>query len=118
MARIRSSILVAAISRLANQKNGAAYVSRRGSEEAGAIFITLYDRQTRSLSLYEPAPQALSADENIGRDGRAFTLLGAGLDDLALNERFEKEARFDPDFWVVELEGITIDALDELLTII
>ena len=118
MARIKSSILVAAISRLANQNNGAAYISRRGSEEAGAIFITLYDRQSRSLSLYEPAPQALSADAHIGKDSRAFTLLGDGLDDLALSERFEKEARFDPDFWVVELEGISIDALDDVLTII
>jgi len=118
MARIKSSILVAAITRLASQQNGAAYISRRGSEEAGAIFIALYDRVARSVSLYEPAPQSLASDENIDRDSRAFTLLGEGLDDLALSERFESEARFDPDFWVIELEGVSIEALDELVTVI
>ena len=118
MPRIKSSILVAAIARLASQENGAAYISRRGSEEAGAIFVTVYDRNTKAISLYEPAPQSLASDENIGRDTRAFTLLGEGLDDLALSERFESEARFDPDFWVVEIEGVSIEALDQVLTII
>lgn len=118
MARVKSSILVAAIARLVSQENGAAYISRRGSDEAGAIFVALYDRATRSVSLYEPAPQALASDENIDRDSRAFTLLGEGLDDLALSERFESEARFDPDFWVIELEGVSIDTLNDVLTII
>lgn len=118
MPRIKSSILVAAVARLASQENGAAYVSRRGSEEAGAIFVTVYDRNSKTVSLYEPAPQSLASDENIDRDTRAFTLLGEGLDDLALSERFESEARFDPDFWVVEIEGVSIEALDQVLTII
>ncbi|MEM8541729.1 MAG: DUF1491 family protein, partial [Pseudomonadota bacterium] len=87
MPRIKSSILVAAIARLTSQENGAAYINRRGSEDAGAVFITLYDRSTKSFSLYEPAPQSLASDENIGRDARAFALLGEGLDDLALSER-------------------------------
>lgn len=103
---------------MAEQNNGSAYISRRGSEEAGAIFITLYDRETRSVSLYEPAPQSLASEENIDRDSRAFSLLGEGLDDLAISDRFKSEAKFDPDFWVVELEGISIDALDAVLTII
>ena len=118
MARIKSSILVAAIARLASLENGAAYISRRGSDEAGAIFITIYDRVNRTVSLYEPAPQSLAADENIDRDSRAFTLLGEGLDDLALRERFDSEARFDPDFWVLEIEGVSIETLSEVLTII
>jgi hypothetical protein len=118
MARIRSSILVAAIARLASQENGAAYISRRGADEAGAIFITLYDRITKTVSLYEPAPQSLASDENIDRDTRAFTLLGEGLSEMELNERFASEARFDPDFWVIELEGVTIQSLNEVLTII
>lgn len=118
MPRIKSSILVAAVARLASQENGAAYVSRRGSEEAGAIFVTVYDRNSKTVSLYEPAPQSLASDENIDRDTRAFTLLGEGLDDLALSERFESEARFDPDFWVVEIEGVSIEALDQVLTVI
>lgn len=118
MARIKSTILVAAIARLASQENGAAYISRRGAEDAGAVFITLYDRETKTVSLYEPAPQALASDDNIDRDDRAFTLLGEGLDDLELSARFESEARFDPDFWVVELEGVPIQSLNQILTII
>lgn len=118
MARIKSSILVAAIVRMATQENGAAYISRRGADEAGAVFITVYDRHTKTVSLYEPAPQSLASDHEIDRDDRAFTLLGEALDDLALSERFESEARFDPDFWVVELEGVSIQSLDQILTII
>lgn len=98
--------------------NGAAYVSRRGASEAGALFIVLFDRESRESRLYEPAPQALVAESEVGRDDRAFTTLDKAIDDLALRERFDQESRFDPDFWVLELEGLSEGDLKEIVQIV
>lgn len=118
MARLRSSILVAAIVRLAAQKSGSAYIRRRGSDEAGSIFITLYDRNARNYALYEPVPQALAAEEAIDRDSRAFSLLENGQDEMALSDRFDRESNFDPDFWVVDIEGMDEQDLAEAVIVI
>ena len=118
MARLASSIVVAAIIKMANQHNGAGYVRRRGQESAGAIFVTLYDPESRSYLLYEPVPQVVAAEEEIDRDSRAFSQIAEGQSDFELSERFEREARFDPDFWVVDIEGITTEALKEMILIV
>ena len=118
MARLASSIVVAAITRMASLHNGAAYIRRRGTEGAGAIFITLYDAETRSYALYEPVPQSIASDEEIDRDSRAFSLLEEGKTDMDLNDRFTREERFDPDFWVVDIEGVSAEILEETILIV
>jgi hypothetical protein len=73
---------------------------RRGAAEAGAVFVKL-DRLDGTASLYGPAPQSL-VDE--GGEGRLFTSLLDGVPPLEIEDRMAREARFDPDFWLVEIE--------------
>ncbi len=75
-------------------------VVRRGSEEAGAIFIIL-DRLDGPVDLYGPAPQ--SAVEDSGSD-RLFQKIAGGASQADVSARLEREGRFDPDFWVVAVE--------------
>ncbi|MEM5502348.1 DUF1491 family protein [Ahrensia kielensis] len=118
MARLASSIVISAITRMASLHQGAAYIRRRGADGAGAIFITLYDVETRSYCLYEPVPQFVASDEELDRDSRAFSLLAEGQTDFDLNERFIREERFDPDFWVVDIEGVSAQVLKETVLIV
>lgn len=102
--RLTSSIFVSAIIRRVNSAGGFAAVLRRGSDEAGAIFICVPGRGGE-VSLYGQAPQSVFAEQDrpsVG--GRLFECLGEGLQQSDLDARFEREARMDPDFWVVELE--------------
>lgn len=55
------------------------------------------------MTLYGPAPQT-SYDEARPED-RLFTRLLVDSDDEAVSARLERESRFDPDIWVVEIEG-------------
>ncbi|TIW44802.1 MAG: DUF1491 family protein, partial [Mesorhizobium sp.] len=38
-------------------------------------------------------------------DDRFFSLLGAGDDAAVFDARLEREKKFDPDIWVVEIEA-------------
>jgi hypothetical protein len=99
--RVTSALWVAAFVRRCNDTGMFAVVQRRGSEEAGAIFI-LVDRLGGTTDLYGPAPQA-SFDE-AHPDDRRFQQIAADSTPADVNTRLEKEGRFDPDFWVVAVE--------------
>lgn len=103
--RLTSSIFVSATIRRVNGAGGFATVLRRGSDEAGAIFICVPGERGEGSALYGQAPQSVFADhEALTIGGRLFELLGEGLAPEELDARFQREARLDPDFWVVELE--------------
>jgi hypothetical protein len=53
------------------------------------------------IALYAPAPQ--TSYDTAKPDDRFFVLHELA-DDGTLENRLEKEARFDPDIWVVEIE--------------
>ena len=72
--------------------------------EAGAIFVKL-DRLDGTAALYGPAPQTL-ADE---AGERRFQLL-LDADPLGVEDRVERELRFDSDLWLVEIENRAGDA--------
>lgn len=99
MARVTSDFWVSAYLRQAALDGLVAVLRRRGAREAGAIFVKL-DRLDRTAALYGPAPQAL-ADET---GARRFQLI-LDSDPLAVEERVERERRFDPDLWLVEIEN-------------
>lgn len=99
MARLTSDFWVSAFLRQAALDGLVAVLRRRGEKEAGAIFVKL-DRLDGTAALYGPAPQAL-ADET-GR--RRFQLI-LQSDPASVEERVEKERRFDPDLWLVEIEN-------------
>lgn len=99
--RLTSEIFVAALMRRVFAEGGFGAVSRKGAAEAGAIFVVVRER-TGEISLYGPAAQA-SYDE-ARPDDRAFALLIERGNDAAAAARIERELRFDPDLWLVEIE--------------
>lgn len=99
--RLTSDFWISALIRRAFGAGGYAAVVRRGATEAGAIFITNRSRDGM-YRLYGPAAQT-SYDE-AGPQERRFALLLEGEEEL-VSTRLEKESRFDPDLWVVEIEA-------------
>jgi hypothetical protein len=101
--RLKSAIWVAAYVRRCNGAGAFAAVRRRGSEEAGAIFIKL-NRLDGTAELFGPAPQ--SVFEEAHPSDRAFThFLGKEpAPEELIEDRIKREIRFDPDAWIVEVE--------------
>ncbi len=81
---------------------------KKGAEEAGAIHIAVLARDG-AIRFYRPAPQTSYDQERAGQ--RKFQLDPVVTDQQALRTFTEKEERFDPDFWVVELELGNADEL-------
>jgi hypothetical protein len=55
------------------------------------------------MTLYGPAPQ-IAYEEGKPQERRFSEMLGVA-DEEAITARLDKEARFDPDLWVVEIEA-------------
>lgn len=98
--RITSDLFVSALMRRAFAAGGFAAIERRGAAEAGAIFVVARSRMGE-LTLFGPAPQT-SYEE--GRPDRLFAELVRSDDPGEVTARLDKEARFDPDLWIVEVE--------------
>ena len=99
--RVTSSLWVGAFVRRCYGMGAVATIARKGSEEAGAIFI-IVDRLTGVADLYGPAPQ--SAFEEGRPSDRLFQKVIDGETPEAIAARLESEIRFDPDLWVVAVE--------------
>lgn len=98
--RVTSEFWVSALSRRVFAEGGFAAVLRKGAAEAGAIFVVARERDG-ALALFGPAPQSDYATARPGERGFA-RLPSASQEEV--DARLEREARFDPDFWVVEIE--------------
>jgi hypothetical protein len=98
--RLTSEFWVSQLVRRANQL-GFAAVLRKGAAEAGSIFIQVRHRGGRS-DLYGPSPQ--TSYETDRPQDRLFALIVEAAADSDINEKLEREARFDSDLWIVELE--------------
>ncbi|MEJ2378605.1 MAG: DUF1491 family protein [Pseudolabrys sp.] len=102
--RLKSGIWVAAYLRRAQIEGAFAVVRRRGADEAGAVFI-LVNRLDGTASLYGPAPQ--SAFDEAQPSDRMFTVVLGGpepVPEAEIEARLQREIRFDPDVWIVEIE--------------
>lgn len=99
--RVTSDFWVSALLRRVFSEGGFAAIQRKGSYEAGAIFV-IHRSRFGELELYGPAPQT-SYDEKKPAD-RQFVRVAVGPDDEAVTARLEREKRFDPDIWIVEVE--------------
>ncbi|MCU0817912.1 MAG: DUF1491 family protein [Beijerinckiaceae bacterium] len=101
--RLASEFFVSATIRRAELGGAFAALRRRGGSQSGAIFV-LVDRLDGTCTLYGPAPQALYEG---GDSERAFTRLHA--EETVAREvaeaRLDKEIRFDPDVWILEIEA-------------
>jgi hypothetical protein len=103
--RLTSAIFVSALIRRVNGEGGFATVVRHGSDEAGAIFICVPGGFGQGTTLFAQAPQSIFADQDKPPSGgRLFEKIAEGLSPDELDAKFVREARLDPDFWVVELE--------------
>ncbi|MEX0955421.1 MAG: DUF1491 family protein [Rhizobiaceae bacterium] len=99
--RLTSEFWVSALTRRLQTEGGFAAVVRRGATEAGAVFLILRTR-AGDLSLYGPAPQA-DYDEARPSERYFAPLVRIGLQE-DIDSKLEREMRFDPDVWIVELE--------------
>jgi len=110
--RVTADLFVSAIMRRVFSAGGFAAVVKRGATEAGAVFLMSRGR-LGDVALFGPAPQA-SYDAAKPEERSFVPLMTAGDEEVA--ERLEKEKRFDPDLWVVEIDhGVPID---DLVTIV
>jgi hypothetical protein len=103
--RLRSDIWVAAYLRRCGVEGASAVLRRRGAAEAGAIFVKV-DHLNGRATLYEPAPQSVAAAAEPGVE-RLFARAheGPSIDSNQAEERLKREIAFDPDLWIVEVEG-------------
>lgn len=99
--RVTSEFFVSALVRRLFAEGGFAAVSRRGAEEAGAVFVSV-DRLNGTFDLYGPAPQAFFSEQP---QGRLFECILAQVEAEAVAERLQREDRMDPDYWLVEVEA-------------
>jgi hypothetical protein len=99
--RLRTDIFVSALLRRVFSRGDFAAVERKGAEEAGAIFIRQHFRDGFE-TLYGPAPQTAFDGED--SDDRRFEIRLERGDADAVRAMLEREAKFDSDLWIVELE--------------
>lgn len=101
--RLTSDFWISALMHRVRAEGGFAYLTRRGSNDAGAIFI-LNRFSGGKVDLYGPAPQSFYTD-NIDRDERYFIKILSQVDEAEAVEKLEKELQFDSDLWLVEFEN-------------
>ena len=88
---------------------GFAAIIRKGADEAGAINFVLRDRLGQ-ISLFQPAPQSMTGSED--ETQRRFILSIAINSEEDLARFIASESRYDPDFWLVELDTGSIEPGD------
>ncbi|MEZ5790529.1 MAG: DUF1491 family protein [Nitratireductor sp.] len=99
--RLQSHIWVSAFLRKEQADGAWAGVTRKGSPEAGAIFIS-QNHLNGNWSLFAPLPQALAAeDEALGRRFECVIKTGS---EGEVRAYLERQIRFDSDCWIVETE--------------
>jgi hypothetical protein len=106
--RLRSDLVVSALTRRVFSAGGFAAVEHKGADAAGAIFIRHRLRDGLE-TLYGPAPQNFFAEEDDG--DRRFELRLKAAEPEAVADLMARERRFDPDLWLLELETDTVDGL-------
>ncbi|MEI9405072.1 DUF1491 family protein [Mesorhizobium argentiipisi] len=111
--RVTTDLWVSALVRRVFSAGGFAAVVKRGATEAGAVFVLSRGR-LGEVALYGPAPQ--TSYDSAKPDERFFTSLDARDDGSSFDARLEREKKFDPDIWVVEIEAGTVP-VEELLSV-
>ena len=99
--RLRAEFWVKAYIRRCLGEGAAAVVVRHGDDDAGAIFIKI-NRLDGTCLLFAPAPAGLSGAES---DRRWVAVLAPdGVAECDADHFLSREADFDPDIWLVEVE--------------
>ncbi|MGH6872470.1 MAG: DUF1491 family protein [Rhizomicrobium sp.] len=94
--RLKAGIFVRALIRRAEIAGAAAYVARKGAEEAGAVLLKIARLDGTSIVLSQ------------ARRGEGELVwvkpLGDAATDDKTREYFDRQVKFDPDLWIVEIE--------------
>jgi hypothetical protein len=100
--RLKSEVWVKAYIRRCTGAGVPAVVVRHGDDDAGAIYIRVNRLDGTSL-LFGPSPAGLAL---AGEDRRWTAHLQAdGSSDTEVEAYLAREAEFDPDLWIVEIEA-------------
>ncbi len=94
--RLKTEIRVAAQLRRASIAGAFAAIARRGDPDAGAVAVKVYLGARRARLFVESRGDMGEAIWREPLDGEA--------DEAAVDRYLEKEARFDRDLWIVEIE--------------
>jgi hypothetical protein len=94
--RLKAGIFVRALMRRADVAGASAFIVRKGAEEAGAVIITVSRLDGTCLLL------------NQARDGKGNLVWARPLGDWGEETKarswLDKQIKFDPDLWIVEIE--------------
>ncbi len=94
--RLKAGIFVRALIRRVEVNGASAFVVRSGSEEAGAIIL--------KISKLNGAVLVLNQARNAKGELVWAQALGGWSEDARAAAWCDKQVRFDPDLWIVEIE--------------
>ncbi len=99
--RLRADFWVSGYLRRCAHEGAAAVLRRRGSAEAGAVYVKI-DRLDGYAALFGPAPQSELKE---GQD-RVFARMHRAdwIEPAEAERKLAREIAFDPDLWIVETE--------------
>jgi len=95
--RLKSSIWIQAQIRICSISNLSAYVMKRGDPDAGAIFLHLNKLNGNNL-VYNQI-RTISGQIAWSQSGSGTT-----LGDKEVYDYLEKQKKYDPDLWILEIE--------------
>jgi hypothetical protein len=94
--RLKAGIFVRALLRRAEVAGASAFIVRKGAEEAGAVILVVARLDGTCLLL------------NQARNGKGDIVWARPLGDWSAEDRarlwLDKQIKFDPDLWIVEIE--------------
>lgn len=94
--RLKPGIFARAVIRRAEVAGASAYVVKKGSEEAGTVLLKVSKLDGTAVVL----SQARAGEGELVW----MRPLGEVTDDEKASAYFEKQLKFDPDLWIVEIE--------------
>lgn len=92
---LNADLWVSALIRRAELAGGFGYVARRGDRSHGSVLLKVINLRTRDAYLLR---EAGNGDETV------WIRPNQSLDEGELDSYIERQLRFDPDLWVVEIE--------------
>ncbi|MGD9669984.1 MAG: DUF1491 family protein [Hyphomicrobiaceae bacterium] len=99
--RLRSDIWVKAYLRACSVQGAHAVVVRHGDDDAGAIYIKIA-RLDGTARIFGPAPAGL--DGAAGERRWVAMTRQSQLPERDVDQMLMREAEFDPDLWIIEVE--------------
>lgn len=93
-ARLATGFWVRALLRRFAADGSSAMVLKKGDEDAGSVLIVLRDRHGGEAVLREEG----------GKEGPGWIRADPGSGPGALEDYLERQRRYDPDLWLVEIE--------------